>query len=262
MIRVLTIIALFFGALVTPTLADAPAEDVKFYQYRIVNEFPHDTSAFTQGLFFHDGALYESTGEYGQSVLREVALETGETLRAAALPSRRFGEGSVAVGERIFVLTWRSGMGYVFDRETLREMQTFTYDGEGWGLTYDGDRLIMSDGTPTLRFLDPQTLQENGRLSVTFRGSPLHNLNELEWVDGEIFANVWQSDAIVRIDPSTGAVTGVIDLRGILKDNAQMMGADVLNGIAYQEETGRLFVTGKNWPSLFEVELTPHSAVD
>ncbi len=233
-------------------------EEPAFYGYRIVNEYPHDRTAFTQGLFFEDGALYESTGHYGASRLQKAQLETGETLKSVSLSDSFFGEGAVAWAGDIIVLTWRSGKGFVFDQETFVQERTFSYAGEGWGLTHDGARLIMSDGTSTLRFLDPETLEETSRLDVTFRGKPLPNLNELEWIDGEIFANVWRSDAIVRIDPETGVVAGVVDMRGLLSDEDRAAGADVLNGIAYDAERGRLFVTGKYWPTLFEIELTGH----
>ncbi len=233
----------------------ATAEEITFYSYRIVNTYPHDTTAFTQGLFFEDGALYESTGQYGTSGLRKTALETGETLKSVSISDTLFGEGSVAWDGKIIMLTWRSGAGFVFDQETFAKERTFNYAGEGWGLTHNGARLIMSDGTSDLRFLDPETLEETGRLTVTFRGKPLAKINELEWVAGEIFANVWHSNAIVRIDPETGVVTGIIDMRGLLSDNEQAAGADVLNGIAYNAGEDRLFVTGKYWPKLFEIEL-------
>lgn len=255
MTRFAILIALFVGAVFA---SDATANDVQeptYYDYRIVNEFPHDTAAFTQGLFIDDGVLYETTGQYGASGLRKMHLETGEILKSVALSDRLFGEGAVVWDDEIIMLTWRSGTGFVFDQRTFREERSFTYDGEGWGLTHDGERLIMSDGADELRFLDPETLKETGRLSVTFRGKPLPNLNELEWINGEIFANVWQSDAIVRINPDTGAVIGVIDLRGLLSDEDRAAGADVLNGVAYDAKTDRLFVTGKYWPTLFEIEL-------
>ena len=172
------------------------------------------------------------------------------------LSDQIFGEGSTLFDGKIFVLTWRSGAGLVVDSETFKPERTFAYDGEGWGLTHDGKRLIMSDGTAELRFLDPKSLEETGRVSVAYRGKPVQQLNELEFIKGEIFANVWQSDAIVRIDLETGAVTGIVDMRGILPEEDIIAGqTDVLNGIAYDAETDRLFVTGKNWPKLFEVEL-------
>ena len=238
--------------------ASTNAGEPVFYGYDIVNEFPHDESAFTQGLFFHDGALYESTGQVGQSVMRKVTLETGETELIAPLPAKIFGEGSTRFGDNIYVLSWVSGTGFILDAESFAQTGTFSYEGEGWGLTHDGTRLIMSDGTPILRFLDPQTQTVTGELAVTFRGKPLPKLNELEWIDGEIFANVWQSDAIVRIDPKSGIVTGIIDMRSLLSDDDFSPGhTDVLNGIAYDRDQKRLFVTGKYWPKLFEIELTP-----
>lgn len=238
---------------------DAPAVPVEpaFYDYRVVKTYPHDTGVFTQGLFFHDGALYETAGRYGESRLLKVDPETGAALRKFSFEDTIFAEGAVLWEDDIIVLSWRSGKGFVFDQETFEREQTFTYPGEGWGVTHDGERLIMSDGTPALRFLDPETLEETGRLTVTFRGRPLNNINELEWIEGEIFANVWQSDAIVRIDPASGAVTGVVDMRGLLDADARRNGADVLNGIAYDPDTERLFVTGKYWPNLYEIELTP-----
>lgn len=255
MTRFACFLALFVCAVFA---SSATAEDVHeptFYDYRIVNAFPHDASAFTQGLFIDNGVLYETTGQYGASGLRKTQLETGQTLKSVSLSDRLFGEGAVVWDGHVVMLTWRSGKGFVFDQQTFERKRNFTYDGEGWGLTHDGAQLIMSDGTDELRFLDPETLEDSGRLSVTFRGKPLPNLNELEWIKGEIFANVWQSDAVVRINPATGAVVGVIDLRGLLSDDEREAGADVLNGVAYDAETDRLFVTGKYWPTLFEIEL-------
>ena len=255
MTRFAILIALFVGAVFA---SNAIADDVNeptFYDYRIVNEFPHDTTAFTQGLFIDDGVLYETTGQYGASGLRKARLETGEILKSISLPDRLFGEGAVVWGGDVIMLTWRSGTRFIFDQRTFQEERSFTYEGEGWGLTHDGAHLIMSDGTDALRFLNPETLEETRRLPVTFRGKPLPNLNELEWINGEIFANVWQSDAIVRINPDTGAVVGVVDLRGLLSEDERKAGADVLNGVAYDAETDRLFVTGKYWPTLFEIEL-------
>ena len=258
MTRALAIVLAALFALAGFAKAEAPVEP-KFFGYRIVNTFPHDTSAFTQGLFFEDGVLYESTGMYGESRLRKVALETGKTLQSVSLPPHIFGEGAVALGGRIFVLSWLSGAAFVFDPGTFQKKQTLSYAGEGWGLTHDGERLIMSDGTSMLRFLNPETFEEMSRLTVTFRGAPLPHLNELEWVNGEIFANVWMSEAVVRIDPDSGAVTGLIDLRGLRPEESNSI-EHVLNGIAYDDESGRLFVTGKYWPSLFEIELMEHTA--
>ena len=246
----------------SPQAASANAQPARaaIYDYRVVATYPHDPNAFTQGLFFHDGALFETTGQYGRSRLRRVALETGRAERETALPDSVFGEGSVGWGDRLVVLSWRSGRGFIHDDETLERSAEFTYRGEGWGLTHDGARLIMSDGTSSLRFLDPETLEETGTLAITFNGRPLDKLNELEWVAGEIFANIWQTDAIARIDPDTGIVTGLIDLRGLLPADARQPGhTDVLNGIAYDPQAERLYVTGKNWPSLFAIELSERS---
>ncbi|HXI87835.1 MAG TPA: glutaminyl-peptide cyclotransferase [Parvularculaceae bacterium] len=233
----------------------APVYDVK-----IVKTFPHDADAFTEGLYFDDGYLYESTGLKGQSSLRKVDLETGKTLEREDLPADLFGEGIVRWKDEIIGLTWRSQIGFVYDRESFKTKRQFTYAGEGWGMTTDGVRLIMSDGTSSLRYLDPKTLAQTGSLSVTLDGKPLAEINELEWVDGEIYANIWQTDFIVRIDPKSGVVTGVIDarpLRRMLGEAARS--TDVLNGIAYDAKDKRLFVTGKNWPTLFEIKLAPRA---
>ena len=222
--------------------------------YQVVRVYPHDPKAFTQGLVFHDGVLYEGTGLHGRSSLRKVKLETGEVLQEKKLEDRYFGEGIAIIGDSIVQLTWQTGVGFVYDRRTFDRTRTFTYAGEGWGLTYDGTRLIMSDGSASLRFLDPKTLKETGRLAVKEGGRPVPDLNELEMVKGEILANVWGSDRIARISPATGQVTGWIDLHGIL-DPKDAAGVDVMNGIAYDAEKDRLFVTGKWWPKLFEVRV-------
>ncbi|HEX4050016.1 MAG TPA: glutaminyl-peptide cyclotransferase [Steroidobacteraceae bacterium] len=229
---------------------------VPIYGYQIAHSYPHDTHAFTEGLFYLNGDLYESTGLNGQSELRRERLTTGEVLQRIELPARYFGEGIVNWGARLIQLTWRAQTGFVYDRSSLRLQRQFTYSGEGWGLTQNGRWIIMSDGTPELRFLDPQTLAEAGRLEVTYEGQPLRNLNELEWVRGEIYANIWQTDWIARIDPDSGAVVGLIDLRGLLPLAERVPGqTDVLNGIAYDAQGDRLFVTGKNWPRLFQIRL-------
>jgi len=224
--------------------------------YRVVNSFPHDRKAFTQGLAWDGGNLLESTGLYGKSSLRRVDLTTGKVRRKHRLEKKFFGEGAVVVGDRVIQLTWRSGKGFVYDRVTFDHLSTFSYDGEGWGLAWDGGRLIMSDGSATLRFLDPGTLRETGRLQVLDGEVPVARLNELEYVEGEIWANVWWTNRIVRIDPETGRVTGWIDLEGILSPYS-VGEKDVLNGIAWDPEGRRLFVTGKRWPRLYEIELIP-----
>ena len=223
--------------------------------YRIVNTYPHDPRAFTQGLVFADGVLYEGTGLRGQSGLRKVDLKTGNILRVRQLSAHFFGEGITIYGNRVIQLTWRAKVGFVYDRQTFQLLKTFNYPTEGWGITHDGRSLIMSDGTSTLYFLDPQTFQEVDRLAVHTRDGPVSRLNELEYVQGEIYANVWKTDRIARISPQTGEVVGWIDLEGLLRPEDRNSRIDVLNGIAYDVENDRLFLTGKLWPKLFEIEL-------
>jgi glutamine cyclotransferase len=226
------------------------------FGYTVVRTFTHDPAAFTQGLQYIDGFLYEGTGLEGQSTIRKVKLESGEVLQRHAMPPQYFGEGIVIWGSELFQLTWKSGIGFVYDRTTFKVLRTFKYQGEGWGLTHDGSNLVMSDGTDRLRFLAPSTFSERRRVAVTAGGAPVRDLNELEFVKGEIFANIWQTDYIARIDPKTGRVTGWIDLRGLLTSR-ERASAEVLNGIAYDAAGDRLFVTGKLWPKLFEIKLTP-----
>ena len=224
------------------------------YGYRVVHAYPHDSQVFTEGLFYLDGFLYESTGREGQSSVRKVKLETGEVVEKHGLPSGLFGEGIVNWGPRMIQLTWLTEVGFVYDLASLRVEKTFHYPGEGWALTQDGTRIIMDDGTPQIRFRDPATLKATGRIAVTANGRPVGNLNELEWVKGEIFANVWGTNRIARIDPASGQVTGWIDLTG-LPIPADLPSEAVLNGIAYDATGDRLFVTGKLWPKLFEIKL-------
>ncbi len=224
------------------------------YGYRVVHVYPHDANAFTQGLIYRAGAFFESTGLNGRSSLRKVRVETGEVLESQSLDPKYFAEGLTDWGNRLIQLTYQTHVGFVYDAVTFKSLRTFNYAGEGWGLTHDRTRIIMSDGTAFLRFLDPATLREIGRLRVHDGARDVDNLNELEWVDNEIFANVWQTDRVCRIDPATGRVTGWIDLSGLLAASARA-GADVLNGIAYDPAGRRLFVTGKLWPSLFEITL-------
>ncbi len=229
---------------------------VPVYGYQIVRSYPHDPQAFTQGLAYHDGHLYEGTGLAGQSSIRKVKLESGEVVQIQRLDPQYFGEGIAIWQNALVQLTWQSEIGFVYDRATFQRTRTFTYRGEGWGLTQDGKRLIMSDGQPDgmLRFIDPASMKETGRLAVRDGGRPVVGLNELEVVKGEIYANVWQTERIARISPSTGRVTGWIDLSGLLSPR-EAAGVDVLNGIAYDAGRDRLFVTGKLWPKLFEIKV-------
>jgi glutamine cyclotransferase len=231
-------------------VADAAADG-----YRIVNVYPHDPEAFTQGLIYRDGFLFESTGLNGHSTLRKVRLETGEVIQQRDLDERYFGEGLTDWGDTLIQLTWQSHLAFRYGRESFDVLGTFTYAGEGWGLTQDGERLIMSDGSATLRFLNPATFQETRRLAVTDNNRPVADLNELEYVRGEIYANVWGADMIARISPQSGHVLGWIDLRALVQVSGRKNLDDVLNGIAYDARGGRLFVTGKRWPRLFEIEL-------
>jgi len=217
----------------------------------VVESYPHDDAAFTQGLVFDDGTLYESTGLRGQSSLRRVELESGEVLQIRRLPDELFGEGCTVWKDTIVQLTWQAGVGFVYDKETFAVEEEFTYPGEGWGLTEDGRRLIMSDGTSYLRFLDPETLQELSRVQVLDKGEPVVRLNELEWVDGEVWANVWQTPNVVRIDPETGEVLGWIDFSDLTEKEPR----GVLNGIAKRGR--KLFVTGKRWSSIYQVTIEP-----
>jgi glutamine cyclotransferase len=225
------------------------------YGYKIVKAYPHDPEAYTQGLIYRDGFLYESTGRNGRSTVRKVKLETGEVLQQKRLDPKYFAEGLTDWNGRLIQLTWRSNLGFVYDAATFKLEKTFLFVGEGWGLTDDGKRLIMSDGSDTLRFLDAATFQERGRLSVRDGSLPVRNLNELEFVGGEIYANIWHTDRIARISPESGRIVGWIDLTGLLPKVYQLEPEGVLNGIAYDAAGDRLFVTGKLWPKLFEIEI-------
>ena len=237
------------------TTAAPPGPAPARYTFTVVNEYPHDPEAFTQGLIYRDGHLFESTGLNGRSSLRQVRLNTGEVVRRIDVDARHFAEGLVDWNSRLIQLTWQSNVGFVYALDTFALQQTFPYAGEGWGLTRDDRRLIMSDGSATLRFLDPDTLSETGRLAVTERGLPINNLNELEMVRGEIFANVWQTDEVVVIAPATGHVTARINFAGLRTRLDQTRPIDVFNGLAWDDAGGRLFVTGKLWPRLFEVRI-------
>jgi glutamine cyclotransferase len=241
----------FVAALLSLGTVAACAE-VPVSTVRVVNTYPHDPNAFTQGLVISNGELFEGTGRNGESSLRRVALETGELLQRRNLSTQYFGEGITILNDHVYQLTWQSQLGFVYDRATFELQKTFFLPGEGWGITHDGTNLIVSDGTAQLRFLDPETLKEVKRITVSEDGLPTRNLNELEYIDGEVWANVWYTDFIVRIDPATGEITGKIDLTGLHPTRGA---DDVLNGIAWDEASQRLFVTGKLWSSLYEVEV-------
>ena len=232
-------------------IAQTPAT----HGYRVVNVYPHDPDAYTQGLLFHDGFLYESTGLNGRSTLRKVELETGRVIQQRRLDAAYFGEGLALWNDQLVQLTWQSQLAFVYDPRELAVKRTFGYSGEGWGLTHDGSAFIFSDGTEHLRFLDSETFRERRRVAVRDGGARVKGLNELEYVRGEIYANVWQSDRIARISPRSGQVTGWIDLSGLLSPMYRRDAEAVLNGIAYDSARHRLFVTGKLWPRLFEIQL-------
>ncbi len=240
----------------TNDIAQPAAPATVNYSYRVAATYPHDPRAFTQGLFYLNNRLYESTGQVGESTIRQVSIENGRVLRSVPIPPHQFGEGIVNWNGQIISLTWQGGTGYRWDLATLRRLGEWRYEGEGWGLTQNGTHIIMSDGSSALRFLDPVTLAERRRITVTRDGAEVTQLNELEWVNGEIFANVWQTPLIVRIDPASGRVTGVIDLTPIAAQNGDNSDR-VLNGIAYDAQRDRLFVTGKYWPRLYEIDLVP-----
>jgi glutamine cyclotransferase len=237
--------------------AEGSEAPVPVYGYKVVKVYPHDPEAFTQGLVFHQGVLYEGTGLLGKSTLRKVDLETGRIRKLVQLPDQYFGEGITLWEDKIIQLTWRSGIGLVYDRETFRLIKKFNFFSEGWGITQDGKHLIMSDGTSFLYFWDPQSFKEVRRIQVHDQGIPINRLNELEYIKGEIFANVYLTDRIVRISPETGRVTGWIDLQGLLPARDHFQKVDVLNGIAYDPGKDRILVTGKYWPNLFEIQLVP-----
>jgi len=234
------------------TVLSAPARQ---YTYRVIASYPHDHGAFTQGLVIAGGVLYESTGLYGRSSLRRVNLETGRVERIRELPARYFGEGLAVHDGRLIQLTWTEKRGFVYDPDTFELLREFPYPHEGWGLTSDGRNLIASDGSANLYFLDPETFEERHRVQVVDRDGPVTRLNELEYVDGKVYANVWETDLLAVIEPETGRVAGWIDLAGLLPPEASAGPVDVLNGIAYDSESGGLYVTGKLWPRLFLIGL-------
>lgn len=254
----LGLIVIFGSVMALAIEAQFRRSEVKTITARVIAEFPHDPTAFTQGLVVVDGQMYEGTGKKGESTLRKVDLKTGRVELFVPLEPDLFGEGITVLGDRIYQLTWQNRIGLVYDLKTLRPIKTFRYSGEGWGLTHDGKRLILSDGTSLLRFLDPQTFEVVKRLRVTSSNGPVDKLNELEFVKGEILANIWYQDRIARISAESGEILGWIDLSAIYPARRRATKEEVLNGIAYDESSSRMFVTGKNWPKVYEIELTPN----
>jgi len=243
---------ILFLALAATAADPAPIERCG---YRIVQSYPHDATSFTQGLFWQDGHLYEATGQYGHSRVARLDLETGKALAETKLPADQFGEGITRWGEQIIGVTWQNGIGHRWSIKDLKPLGTFKYDGEGWGVTMVGDSLVLSDGSSDLKFLDPATMAEQKRITVRFGGRPLAMINELETIDGQVWANIWMTDFIIRIDPATGNVVSLIDLAGLKADAGATGGDSVLNGIAWDAKKKRLFVTGKYWPKLYEIAL-------
>jgi glutamine cyclotransferase len=252
MIFLLLIIALF---LIFPIYFLSVPKNSPEYRYTIANTYPHDEDAFTQGLVYEDGILYEGTGLNGGSSIRKVELETGKVIQIYNLSYEYFGEGITIFGDRLIQLTWQAGKGFVYDKHSFELIREFSYSTEGWGITHDGEYLIMSDGTATLHFLDPVTFEETSQVDVYDKLGPVTRINELEFINGEIYANIWLTDRIARISPITGQVTGWIELGGLLPADEQEDPDAVLNGIAYDAKNDRLFVTGKLWPNLYEIEL-------
>ncbi|MEP6763400.1 MAG: glutaminyl-peptide cyclotransferase [Gemmatimonadaceae bacterium] len=227
------------------------------YTYEIVATYPHDTDAYTEGLLIHEGRMFESTGQPGKSFVREVDLKTGASIRQHNIDAKYFGEGIIIFDDKLYELTWKDGIGFIYDWKTFKPLSEFHYEGQGWALTTDGKSLIMSNGSSVIAFRDPATFKVTSAITVTDHDVPVEKLNELEWIKGEIWANVWETDQIARIDPANGHVVGWIDLAGILPAADKKGGEDVLNGIAYDAKNDRIFVTGKNWSKLFEIKLKP-----
>jgi len=237
------------------TACSASAQNVKTYGYKVEETFPHDEASYTQGLFFHDGVLYESAGQYGESSFRQVDLSSGRVLRRLGFEGRYFVEGSCVLGDKLYILTWQEKECFVYDIRSWEKLGSFRYLGEGWGLTTDGKSLIMSDGTSTITYRNPETFAPERTVTVTLRGQKVLYLNELEYIKGEIWANVYGTDQIVRIDPATGKVRSVVNLRNILPVQLRRARTDVLNGIACDSRTGAIYVTGKYWPKMYRITL-------
>jgi len=261
-IRIIASVGLLLGAAATLSCRKHPAvssDNLPVFSYRIVRQISHNPSFWTQGLVFDGGFLYEGTGEYGNSGIFKIAPSSGQVLQSRTLESEYFGEGITIFENRLIQLTWKSHIGFVYDKDSFALLKTFSYSTEGWGLTHNGRELILSDGTDTLYFLDPLTFAVTHQLKVTATGEPVTRLNELEFVNGRILANIWQTDRIAQIDPDSGAVVAWIDLTGLLNSIATDQPVDVLNGIAWNPKTGRLYVTGKLWPAVFEIELVTNT---
>jgi glutaminyl-peptide cyclotransferase len=241
----------------TPPANGAGEADVraKKLSYEVVNSYPHDPTSFTQGLLWHAGGFYESTGLYGQSKLRQLEFPSGRVLKEVKLTPELFGEGLALVDSRLIQLTWQSQRGFVYDLNTFKVQQEFRYSTEGWGLTYDGTNLILSDGSSDLFYFNPETFNPIRKIAVKMNGQPITELNELEFIEGEIWSNVWQQDLILQIDPATGMVRSFLDLKGILAPSDKSGGENVLNGIAYDGDQKRIFITGKQWPRIFEIKI-------
>lgn len=254
--KYLRMAAVFFltAAIVSFMHQSPAAAAVRSYRLKVVHEYPHDTGSYTQGLFIHDGQMYESTGQYGSSTFRKVDINSGRPLRKLDFSGKYFVEGSCVLGDDLYILTWTNRVAFIYDISTLKYKSTKSYPREGWGLTTDGSSLIASDGSATLYFMTPD-LQVTRRLTVRLAGRPMRFLNELEYIDGMIWANVYTSDLILIINPDTGNVEGTVDCTGLLPDSLRSSSTDVLNGIAYETSTGRIYLTGKNWPRLYEVKL-------
>ena len=242
-------------AQVAPTVANTPKSGPKQLNWTVLGTFPHARDAFTEGLLWHDGALYESTGLEGQSSVRRVDLQSGQVLEQRDLNDKLFGEGLALAGDKLYMLTWQTKIGFVYDLKTLKPEAKFAYGNEGWGLTFDGQNLIQSDGTDTLTWRNPKDFSSVKRVKVTQNGVALRNLNELEWIDGKIWANVWQTDTIVIINAQSGKVESLLDLTNLNPALMREEGEDVLNGIAYDAKDKRIFITGKNWPKLYWIGL-------
>lgn len=255
LVAVALVIVIAVAASVVAVTLTQPQNITQRYTYSIVATYPHDSGAFTEGLLYYNGSLYESTGGWGSSTLRRVDLQSGQVQQQISLPEAFYGEGIAEVDGTLVQLTWLERVGFVYDAGTFRQLENFTYLNEGWGLTYDGVKLIMSDGSSILHFLDPVTHQHIGAVNVTDGGSPVESINELEYVNGDVYANIWKEQKIAIINPGSGQVKGWIDLGGIYPQS----GDSVLNGIAYDQQGGRLFVTGKDWPSLYEIKIVAAS---